>query len=386
MPRRQVARRCATLEAARAFVAQVRATVEAGSIYGEVEPDEVEVARLPETVNEAADKWLAKKLRARPNTLDGYRQWLSYSRRRFGNKPVNELTIDDVQQLVNWMSSEGGRRGQPLSRTTITDAVKVLGMALTYAVERGLIARNVAQSKSIEVPDERGVQVGTKRSALDYWPTTGTADAATIPYMATFREVSDLDPLAVAWRLTLCGFTRSEVLGFRWPTDDDSEVDIDLEAGEVTVHRGRTPLDGGGDRVGKPKSDARWRTLPVEALQPGTVKLLRAMRARQREDRMRAGEAWEDSGYLVVDELGRPIKPRTYSDRFARLCESAGVPRIKMHNVRHSLAQLMIERRIPLDVCAATLGHSLQVFMTSYVRQSPSDRIKEHARPFVRAA
>lgn len=69
-----------------------------------------------------------------------------------------------------------------------------------------------------------------------------------------------------------------------------------------------------------------------------------------------------------------------------KLCQAAGVPRIKLHNVRRSLAQLMIERRIPLDVAAAILGHSLAVFMTKYVRQSPRDRIKEHASPIVLAA
>lgn len=119
---------------------------------------------------------------------------------------------------------------------------------------------------------------------------------------------------------------------------------------------------------------------------PVTIRLLRSLSAKQAADRLRAGEAWEDSGYVVVDELGRPVKPRTYSDRFAGLCRTAGVPRIKLHNVRHSLAQLMIERRVPFDVAAATLGHTLQVFMTRYVRQSPKDRIKEHSRAFIRAA
>jgi integrase len=299
---------------------------------------------------------------------------------------VAELAVRDVTGLIDWMSREGGRRGQPLSRTTIADAVKVLAMALNLAVEDGLVSRNVAQSKSIELPRESRTQSEAKRNGLDYWPTTGAGDDATIPHMATFRDVSDLDPLAAAWRLTLCGFTRSEVLGFKWTKDENGEPDIDLDAGEVSVHRGRTPLDGGGDSVDDPKSDARWRTLRVEELQPGTVRLLRALSAKQAADRLRAGEAWEDSGYVVVDELGRPVKPRTYSDRFSRLCVAAGVPRIKLHNVRHSLAQLMIERRVPLDVAAATLGHTLQVFMSRYVRQSPKDRIKEHARAFVPAA
>jgi uncharacterized SAM-dependent methyltransferase len=46
----------------------------------------------------------------------------------------------------------------------------------------------------------------------------------------------------------------------------------------------------------------------------------------------------------------------------------------------------MIERRIPLDVAAAILRHTLAAFMSDYVRQSPRDRIKEHASSIVLAA
>ena len=78
--------------------------------------------------------------------------------------------------------------------------------------------------------------------------------------------------------------------------------------------------------------------------------------------------------------------PRTYSDRFSRLCRAADVDRIKLHNLSHSLAMLWLAQGYPIDVCAAMLGHTVQVFMTKYVRQSPRERIREYARPIVRAA
>ena len=58
----------------------------------------------------------------------------------------------------------------------------------------------------------------------------------------------------------------------------------------------------------------------------------------QARARLLAGAAWVDSGLVVVDTLGRGIRPETYSDRFRRLCGVAGVPTIRLHSVRHSLA------------------------------------------------
>lgn len=378
-PRRQVARRCKTLAEAREFVREVRAVTSAGNFYGAEAPVGVEADRSAETFDQLAQRWLDTYQGVRANTRQGYAVWLSYPRRQFGNRDVSTLTTGDVRELVAWMHREGGRRGQGLSNTTIADAIKASAMVLDLALEEGAVVSNAARARSIKLPRVSRSAADADADELDYWPTSGSGDLATIPHMATFRDTADLDPLAAFWRISLCGVTRSEVLGLKWD-------DLDLDLGEVTIRRGRTPLDSGGSVTDDPKSDARYRSLPIEELHPGTVRLLRALSAKQAADRLRAGQAWTESGYVAVDALGRGIVPRTYSDRFGKLCVVAGVPRIKLHNVRHSLAQLMIERRIPLDVAAAILGHTLAVFMTKYVRQSPRDRIKEHARPIIRAA
>ncbi len=67
------------------------------------------------------------------------------------------------------------------------------------------------------------------------------------------------------------------------------------------------------------------RAVHVEAIHPGTVTLLRRMRARQAEEYLAAGSAYRDSGYVVVDALGVPLRPAAYSDGFTRLCREAGV-------------------------------------------------------------
>ena len=78
--------------------------------------------------------------------------------------------------------------------------------------------------------------------------------------------------------------------------------------------------------------------MPVEQIQPGTVALLRSLRARQAADRLSLGSGYPETGYVLVDTLGAPVRPEAYSDRFAVLCREAGVPVVRLQSVRHSLA------------------------------------------------
>ncbi len=106
----------------------------------------------------------------------------------------------------------------------------------------------------------------------------------------------------------------------------------------MPVEAGRVALDGHRTATEDPKGAASWWTVPAEAMHAGTVTLLRSLRAHQAADRLAAGTAYEDNGYVLVDALGHPIRPEAYSDRFAVLCREARVPRIRMHDVRHSVA------------------------------------------------
>jgi integrase len=69
----------------------------------------------------------------------------------------------------------------------------------------------------------------------------------------------------------------------------------------------------------------------------------------------------------LVDPLGAPIRPKAYSDRFAVLCHKAGVPVVRLHSVRHTLALIGHRAGIgPADM-AALLGHTLAVHLSAYI-------------------
>ncbi|MER6593472.1 tyrosine-type recombinase/integrase [Micromonospora purpureochromogenes] len=71
-------------------------------------------------------------------------------------------------------------------------------------------------------------------------------------------------------------------------------------------------------------------------LTPPLVELLRRHRARQAEERLAAGEAWQDHGLVFPSEVGTPLDPGNFSHRFSALCKRAGLGHWHPHELRHS--------------------------------------------------
>lgn len=189
-----------------------------------------------------------------------------------------------------------------------------------------------------------------------------------------FVEHADSDDLAAAWRLTACGLTRSEVLGLRWS-------DVDLEAGMVHISQGRVALDH-ADHVDDPKSASRRRSVPVEVMWGGTMTALRSLRARQAAERLRAGSAYVDSGLVIVEALGQPVRPEWYSDRFRAVAKDGGLPAITLHSVRHSLAFWLHSIGITPADAAGLLGHTVEVHLSTYLPHSGASGIAAAGRAF----
>ncbi len=333
--RKQVTRTCATLTEAREWVAEVRSDVARGTY---LTPD-------AETFDGLAGRWLKSRRDIRERTRLGYEQVLKPVRVRIGHRKAQELRRADVEALVSWMVTDGGQRGKGLAQRSIVYTLGAVSQVLAYGVAEGLLQANVAAG--VKPPrrtrtDEREVAVWEPADLL------------------AFRKVADADEWAAGWRLTLSGLRRSEVMGLRWPA-------VDMATGSVRVEAGRVLLDGKRTATDDPKSAASWRAVDVESMHPGTVAILRTLKARQAADRLAAGEAYQESGYVLVDALGTPARPEAYSDRFTELCKAAGVPRIRMHDVRHTLGLTMHRAgQAPADV-AALLGHTLGTHLGVYV-------------------
>ncbi|MHB1488739.1 MAG: site-specific integrase [Acidimicrobiales bacterium] len=118
-----------------------------------------------------------------------------------------------------------------------------------------------------------------------------------------------------------------------------------------------------------PKTAAGRRSIPLD---DRLVAEMRSYRARQSEEQMAAGEAWDGTDFVFADELGRPYRPEHLSRRFCKLAARAGLRPIRLHDLRHTAASLMLAAGEAPKVVAEILGHSSPtITLTTYQHLMP---------------
>lgn len=160
-----------------------------------------------------------------------------------------------------------------------------------------------------------------------------------------FLDLADTDRWAALWRLAaLTGARRGELVGMHWS-------DLDLDEGTWTLRRNAVVVDHAvvetTPKSGKPR---------VLALDPQTVAGLRAWRKHQAEERLQGG-GWEHDLVWTWQDGGR-LHPDTVSRTFGRLRAAAGLPRLTLHNLRHSYATNALASGLDPKVVSVHLGHS----------------------------
>ena len=108
------------------------------------------------------------------------------------------------------------------------------------------------------------------------------------------------------------------------------------------------------------KSARSRRTIALPAV---VVAALRAHRVRQLEARLAAGGRWQDRGFVFASSVGTPLEPRNVTRQFKALLTVARLPNIRLHDLRHSCATLLLAQGVSPRVIMETLGHS-QVSLT----------------------
>lgn len=308
------------------------------------------------TVGEYLDDWLRSAVRGKAaNTESAYRHGIAPAKERLGALRLQKLTTRDVEDLVDWMLTSGrkrgGKAGTPLSPRAAQITLSKLRTALDTAVQRRLVPFNVA------APVKCPAQVKVRRTP---WS----------PYeVRTFLTAIRDDRLYGPLLLSLLGLRPEEVCGLRWADD------VDLDAETLTIANVRTLVwtaaDGGQVVEKGPKTDAGNRTLPMPA---SVTAALRGLKASQAAERLAAGEAYEPSGYVLVDELGEPFKTDHLRRAAYRLMKAAGVRKVRLYDARHAALTYLTVSGVPAPIVGAWAGHSdLSMAQRVYVHPSAKD-------------
>ncbi|MFW6034209.1 MAG: tyrosine-type recombinase/integrase, partial [bacterium] len=234
----------------------------------------------------------------------------------------------------------------PMSPKTVRNVHIVLRKALADAERLGLVVRNAAAAAKPPVARKR-----------DH--TTWSAEE-----LARFLRAVEGKRLSAAFvLLATTGMRRGEALGLRWS-------DVDLEAGRLSIVQTITTVRD--KMVITPPKTARSRRLV--SLDPETVAALREHRRRQNEERLRAGEAWSNVGDLVfTNEVGETIHPSAFSRLFATRVRLAKLPKIRLHDLRHTYATVALGAGVHPKIVSERLGHAtIAVTLDLYSHVTPA--------------
>ena len=163
-------------------------------------------------------------------------------------------------------------------------------------------------------------------------------------FLASERE-SRLYPLWLT--LATTGMRRGEVLGLRWE-------DVDLEAQSLYIRQTRV-MTGYEPLLSTPKTRRGKRLV---ALDPATTVALKENRRRQRLERLAAGCPWLKTGYVFTREDGEPYHPERVSKLFLQGAKKVGLPRIRLHDLRHTYATLALGAGVHPKIVSERLGHA----------------------------
>jgi integrase len=229
---------------------------------------------------------------------------------------------------------DGRRDGKPLSATSVETTHLCLHAALEYARESGYIATNPA--------DVGKARPKRNKPELNVW---------TAEQLSTWLDSVEGHRLAPLFLLiATTGMRRGEACGLKWS-------DIDLDTGRVSVQRSRTTV---GYRVveGTTKSDKAR----VVTLSPRTVEVLKTWKADQAQERLLAGEARVTNDYVFSDVTGAPVHPQHVTDSFDAAVRRSGLPKVRLHDLRHGWAAIALRSGTNVKAVQARLGHASASF------------------------
>lgn len=301
-----------------------------------VAPDKVTLRAFLE------NEWLvAMRGSLRPSTYEGYKLDVRRVVERIGERRLQSITPAMLTRLY-------GDLGEHLAPRTVRGVHTVLRHALADAVGWQRLPRN---------PADRA-KPPSLASLSELPPRTWSARQ-----LDDFLDHVRSDRLYAAWRtLSMTGVRRGELLGLSWDA-------VDLDAGRLAITR--TLIDGkGAPQFSEPKTKRGRRSVALDA---GTVDALHEHRERQLDERLSWGPAYEDRGLVFCREDGTPIWPRTFSRSFDRHVREAGLPKIRLHDLRHSHATLALEAGVHPKVVQERLGHAtIAITLDTYSHAIPA--------------
>ncbi len=301
------------------------------------------------TVERHLDDWVESgRADWKPRTTEYYETVCRlYLKPAFGHRRLQALGSHELaRQFSQWKASGD------LAGGTLLNVHKTLHRALTVAVRWGRLSINPAN----------GVEPPRARRAV---PTLWTPEE-----LHRFLTETRDSHWEVAWALLLgTGCRLGEALALEW-------ADIEHDSATVKIERSLSvSLSGVG--LTAPKSRAGTRTL---SLPDWTLLVLTSWKRQQLKERLASGSGWQAGNRVLTRPNGSAATADTIRWAFRLACRASDVPLVRLHDMRHLHASLLLASGHPLPAVAARLGHASTAVTASVYAHALAGQDTEAAR------
>lgn len=296
-----------------------------------------------QSVAQYLERWLTEAVRhsVRPKTYMNYelcvRRLLPY----LGRVRMRALAPEHIQQALGKLLDGG------LSPRTVRQVHMVLRCSLKQAVLWRLLASN--PSDAVKPPRAERKEMRTLSEEEVKRLLAATAGTRHHPLWIF---------------LVTTGVRLGEALALRWS-------DVETSEARVTIRRSlQRQSRGAGLVFVEPKSSRGRRTVP---LPPQTVAVLAVHRKELDREREQAGDSWQENDLVFPSPIGHPRDMAYLSFTFHRGLASAGLPRLRIHDLRHTAATHLLNNRVHPKVVQDLLGHStIAITLDTYSHVLPA--------------
>lgn len=267
-----------------------------------------------------------------PTSIDGYKSNIeNYIIPNIGNIPLQKLSPIHLQEMYLKLSQKGRLYGKEgLLPRSIRYIHRNLSKALDESMKMQIIKKNVATLVTISNVKLYNAEIYDEDEVI-----------------TLLNVVKDTDmevPITLAVTL---GLMRGELLGLKW-------CDINLIEGKMTINNNLVSTSN-GVVLKTQKISTSCRTLE---LSDSIVKLLKKHQKSQKENKFKLGGEYKDNDLVCCYSDGSVIQPKNFSKKFAYFLRKNGLKHIRLYDLRHTNATLMLEYGVPAKVASQRLGHS----------------------------
>ena len=312
------------------------------------------------TVGEWLDVWSRDYLGGvKPFTVVSYQTTIRvHLKPALGAIRLEALNAHTIQRFYNSLSKPEGDK-PPLSPKTVKNIHGVLHKALKQAVLIGYIRSNPTDACTLPRIEKKQIQpLDEAQSKLFLGAIKG-------------HRLEDLFTFTL-----FTGLREGEAMGLTWDR-------VNFDNGTILIDRQlqREKKKDGAYLFAPLKNDKARTITPA----PWVVQLIRSHKARQNEQRLKAGALWEDSGLVFTDELGHHLAIHTVYTSFKKVAAQIGRPDARFHDLRHSYAVAAIRSGDDIKTVQGNLGHATAAFtldvyghVTDQMKKDSAERMNRY--------